>query len=525
MDSISAETLLALPPPVAIEMAMYLSLDEVIKLCQSNKALNEMLCQSEDFWRERYNQDFPEGLGYPFREKLTGESWRIYYNCRVNQFQGKLSYLYNNTAKEIAGTLNDPESLSLSELLSYESDEHIVDFGEWAFHPNIQRSRVIFLSNKRRVHVVDFNDLLIQPPFLKERNSEARSENASEKQIKMMLYGIESIKEYSETQFLMNVSGQSNKSITRVLACIYAEDLYDILYIIATQEEIIYLTTSLTVYSISSNKEIGLNEGRVPFVNNPDFVIKASKNYIWKGPQKIIIIGDSPGGLTVIGELNTHLNIKKVIQLDDKLFVFLLADGRIYKIDFTQENNSAQSIFSNGKDIAQEHDAGLKVIDHNGELYTFNDLDELLVSKEYFYQNVKPEAFVETNHDIPTIIDDHGRQFTIEPYSDIVGYHLNPTDWVPLYQYTHGRDTLSIDRNDGYKFDWDGFRVVVSNNTISENVMVDNFPSEYKGVDYQGQLKYVIVTENAASGVVSRGSNLLQNDGKIRLVDTAVRQI
>jgi hypothetical protein len=56
-----------LPKNVLFDMALKLTLDDLVKFCRLSKRFDEVICRSDDFWRRKLNQDF----GLQTQEKNT----------------------------------------------------------------------------------------------------------------------------------------------------------------------------------------------------------------------------------------------------------------------------------------------------------------------------------------------------------------------------------------------------------------------------------------------------------------------
>lgn len=82
-----------LPEEEAIEVALRLPLEDIEAYCASSKNVAR-IC-GDTFWQRRYNTDFNQskGIGKPFREKLTEESWKDYYMARRNRYMISSEYL------------------------------------------------------------------------------------------------------------------------------------------------------------------------------------------------------------------------------------------------------------------------------------------------------------------------------------------------------------------------------------------------------------------------------------------------
>ena len=61
----------SLPKDVILLLALELNYPDIISLCQTSSRFNQLVCQSDSFWRNKMLRDYPDG--YPNYEKLNLE--------------------------------------------------------------------------------------------------------------------------------------------------------------------------------------------------------------------------------------------------------------------------------------------------------------------------------------------------------------------------------------------------------------------------------------------------------------------
>lgn len=63
-----------LPNDVIRQMALDLTSEDIFNLCLTNKRFNKVICDDENFWRNKLKRDFPQD-----RKRLENESWKQFY--------------------------------------------------------------------------------------------------------------------------------------------------------------------------------------------------------------------------------------------------------------------------------------------------------------------------------------------------------------------------------------------------------------------------------------------------------------
>lgn len=66
-----------LPKAVLYETALLLSLEDLNNLCKTNKTLNNLLCDNDDFWQQKLYRDYPQTIGV-FDKSYRGQFKTIY---------------------------------------------------------------------------------------------------------------------------------------------------------------------------------------------------------------------------------------------------------------------------------------------------------------------------------------------------------------------------------------------------------------------------------------------------------------
>ena len=75
-----------LPKDVLIEMALDYELNDILNLCLTSNRLNSVLCDNDEFWRQKLERDYPDTYKY-FIERLNIE---YQYPDSVNYFPDKV---------------------------------------------------------------------------------------------------------------------------------------------------------------------------------------------------------------------------------------------------------------------------------------------------------------------------------------------------------------------------------------------------------------------------------------------------
>ena len=96
------------PKEMLIEIALYLDMEGIIKFCKTNKRVNSVVCENENFWRQKLLKDYPNHDSLSQFEESYRNKYRrinafhesIHTACRkfLNHFFGK-SQRYMDKAK------------------------------------------------------------------------------------------------------------------------------------------------------------------------------------------------------------------------------------------------------------------------------------------------------------------------------------------------------------------------------------------------------------------------------------------
>ena len=86
------------PKGIFWEIALYLDLPEITKLCRTNTVINSKICRNEGFWNLKIRTDFPDYDGWILNKNFKQTYYLLYRLSEIkreNNINLPLNELYN----------------------------------------------------------------------------------------------------------------------------------------------------------------------------------------------------------------------------------------------------------------------------------------------------------------------------------------------------------------------------------------------------------------------------------------------
>lgn len=140
------------------ELALTLPLKQLLDLCETNTDINQRFCNNEDFWLNKFQQDFPNS------EPNPNLSWKQNYLFVSNpNFLRIAESVY--TPLQIVPNLSAPPLTKLYDSVMVAENSGVIDVSEimaHVFHFNVKNepSDLIDRNNRRLLNIKIIEDIL-----------------------------------------------------------------------------------------------------------------------------------------------------------------------------------------------------------------------------------------------------------------------------------------------------------------------------------------------------------------------------